>query len=432
MFLACVFILLAANEAHPQKVWTLQNCLQFSKKNNLTIQQHHYEKEKSRLRLEKTKNKFLPVVDARWRSANNWGFLIDPSTNILDRKFNFGNLASINANWDLFNGQNTSHITRLRSQELAVDQYTYETSINTIALQITQLYLQALLSHEQVKIAKQRLLQLQNQLKQLQQQLTRGVINKRDVLNIQSQLASEELQVIYAENGLDKAIFNLMQLIGLHQESLIQISMVEMPDSVLAIDYSAETFSADSQQNFSELKAAQMQVEATNTAVVIARNNKLPILSLNAQVATRTSSFQKEEFNTQLLSNFNQQIGFTFTVPIFNHFIQNNIAIAKLELESAKTTYHQVKAELQQQIFSATLDYKAAYRKFIASQLGYKALTEEFRFAEKQLQLGVITAIEYGEVRNRFFATQSELLQHKYECFFKLKILQYYQGKGLE
>jgi outer membrane protein len=416
----------------PQKVWTLQECLQFSKKNNLNIQQHYYEREKFHLRSNYTRGRFLPVVDGRWRSANNWGFLIDPSTNILDRRFNFGNLASINANWDIFNGQFTNAITRLRSHELAIAQYTYESAINTNGLQVTELYLQALLSHEQLKVAKLQILQLQKQQKLLQQQLAKGVSNKRDVLNIHSQLASEELQVVYAENRLEKAVFDLMHTIGLYQDSLIQISMIDIPDSLSVIYYSDETYSSDSEQNFSELKAAQAQVDIANTAVVVARNHQLPVLSLHAQLATRTSSFQKDEFNNQLRNNFNQQIGLTLVVPIFNYVTQNNIEIAKVELESAKISYHQVRAELKQQIFSAKLDYKAAYRKLIASQTGYKSLTEEYRFAEKQLQLGLITAIEYGEVRNRFFASQSEFLQNKYGCFFKLKILEYFQGKGLD
>jgi outer membrane protein len=81
---------------------------------------------------------------------------------------------------------------------------------------------------------------------------------------------------------------------------------------------------------------------------------------------------------------------------------------------------------------SATLEYKAAYRKWLASQSGFNALKEEFRFADKQFKLGLIDAIAFGDVRSRYFVAQSGLLQNRYDCLFKLKILQYYQGEPLQ
>ncbi|MGV3641251.1 MAG: TolC family protein, partial [Adhaeribacter sp.] len=144
------------------------------------------------------------------------------------------------------------------------------------------------------------------------------------------------------------------------------------------------------------------------------------------------SSAREEGFNNQLKANFNQQIGLNLTLPIFNNnLFQTNASLAKLETEQAKVAHRQIRQQVRQRILTAKLDFHAAYRKFLAAQTGYQALQEEFRFADRQLQLGLSSAIVFGEVRSRFFAAQSQLWQDRYDCLFKWKILQYYQGEAL-
>jgi outer membrane protein len=430
--LTLLVLLVMGLPAMAQQAWSLADCLAFSRKNNLAIQQQHFERGKNQLRLNASKRKFLPVVDSRWRSASNWGFLIDPSTNGLEHKFNFGNQFSLNANWDLFNGSASSHQTKVYSQELKAAEYSYESAVNTAALEVIYLYLQVLLSAEQHQGARQRVQQLKNQQDQVSRQVAKGVLNKRDLLNMESLLAAEDLNGVLAANNLEKARFTLMQTIGLRQDSLIQVAPMAVSDSLLAAGYRSMALPAVAEERFPEVKAAQSRVEAAQAGVLVVRNSKLPVLSLSSQLASRTSSAQEVEFNRQVQENLNKQIGLNFTIPIFNnHVTQANIDIAQLELESARVTYRQIREEVRQKILSATLDYKAAYRRFGAAQVGLQALKEEFRFAEKQLQLGLINAIAFGEVRSRFFAAQSQLLQDRYDCFFKWKILQYYQGQPL-
>ena len=80
---------------------------------------------------------------------------------------------------------------------------------------------------------------------------------------------------------------------------------------------------------------------------------------------------------------------------------------------------------------SALLDYKAAAKKYRVLQLQYNLLSEEHRYAAKMLELGGLNAMEYSVTRSRLVTAQSELVQAKYDCFFKQKTLDFYQGKPL-
>jgi outer membrane protein len=427
-----VLLLLSGFSAAGQQAWSLADCLDYSRKNNLVIRQQEYERAKYQLRVQATKKRFLPVIDSRWKSASNWGFLIDPSTNLLEREFNLGNQLSLNASMDLFNGSASGHQGRVYNQELRAAEYQYESAINDAALEVTYLYLQALLSTEQLQLAEQRVLELKIQHKKITRQVARGALSKRDVLNIQSLLATEEFNVVLAANSLEKARFTLMQTIGLRQDSLIRIAPVMVSDSVLTAAFTAVKLPAVPEAQFPEVKAGQALVEAAQANVLLLRNSKLPVVSLSSQFGSRTSSSQEAEFNAQLKKNFNQQLGLNLTIPILNNrVVQTNIDIAQLELESARVAQQQVQEEVRQRILSATLEYKAAHRKFISARLSFEALKEEFRFADRQLALGLSNAMAFAEVRSRFSVAQSELLQHKYDCLFKLKILRYYQGEPL-
>ena len=118
----------------------------------------------------------------------------------------------------------------------------------------------------------------------------------------------------------------------------------------------------------------------------------------------------------------------SLVVPIFNNNqYRNNMAVAQLELAAAQAAYRQTAEDCKQRLFVAALDYQAAYRKFGAAQRGYRAALEENHFAAKELQLGPIGAVDYGEVQARLATAASELLQNKYDCYFKLQMWEQYK-----
>lgn len=80
------------------------------------------------------------------------------------------------------------------------------------------------------------------------------------------------------------------------------------------------------------------------------RYAKLPVLSVGAQWATRTSNFQKEAVGTQLRSNLNQQAGINLTVPAFNNLYRTDFALAKLAQTVAQVAYLQVRENVKQRV----------------------------------------------------------------------------------
>ena len=194
--LLCLF----ARDASGQKRWTFAECLAFARTNNNQIRQAGVTQDKGVVQLRAAKNLILPVVDARVRTASNWGFIIDPSTNVLSNSFNLGNQASLNANLDLFKGFANVNQTRLRTQELTTANYGYQVSINSVSLEVAYSFLQVLLAQEQLNSSQQRSVYLAKQQQKVKAQVDKGVLNRRTLLNLRSLVAAEDLLSVYATN----------------------------------------------------------------------------------------------------------------------------------------------------------------------------------------------------------------------------------------
>ena len=59
------------------------------------------------------------------------------------------------------------------------------------------------------------------------------------------------------------------------------------------------------------------------------------------------------------------------------------------------------------------------------------ALQESFNYAERKFEVGLTTAVEFNDSKNKLAKASSELLQAKYDYIYKTKILNFYQGNSL-
>jgi len=61
----------------------------------------------------------------------------------------------------------------------------------------------------------------------------------------------------------------------------------------------------------------------------------------------------------------------------------------------------------------------------------YANSEEAYRYTEEKFKVGMATALELEEARNRLFESQSGMISAKYVFIFYSKILDFYQGKEI-
>ena len=59
-------------------------------------------------------------------------------------------------------------------------------------------------------------------------------------------------------------------------------------------------------------------------------------------------------------------------------------------------------------------------------------MEEAFRYAEQRYEAGIVNFVDYNAAKTRLTTAQSDLLQAKFECIFRTKILDFYNGQPIK
>jgi outer membrane protein len=130
--------------------------------------------------------------------------------------------------------------------------------------------------------------------------------------------------------------------------------------------------------------------------------------------------------------NLSKSVGFNLTIPIFNGWsAKTNISHAKINVEQSRLTLELTKKALYKSVQQASADAMAAYKKYLANDKSVQALQEAFTYNDQKFNLGLISAYDYLLSKNNLAKAQADLLQAKYDYIFRIKILDFYQGKPL-
>jgi outer membrane protein len=406
-------------------------------KNNLQIKQSAYNKEISKKSLEQSYANTLPTINGFATHTYNFGQTIDPFTNQFASQQVRSNSLGLNGQLVLFGGLQNVH--SIQQNKLA---YTASNVSNQAALTLQQ---------------RNRIEKLYNV----------GSVAKSALLDIEAQLALEELQVVNSENQVNMSYLNLKQLLELDANANMQLEKPEIASMEAYMPpQTANGIYETSLENMPEIKSAEYKYVSSKKKLAAAKGSISPRLTLSGNYGSGYSGLQKEitgvsvtgidtigftgsgdfvyqptytfetqskSFNDQLRDNVNRSVGFTLTIPIFNGWTaKTNIGVAKLNMQGNELALEQTKRQLQKNVQTAHADVLAAFQKYRASNKSFNAFKESFTYAQSRFEQGVSNSIEFNDTKNKLIKAESELLQAKYDLLFKIKILDFYQGKPIE
>ena len=466
MLRTVILFLFSGLLAHGQSRWTLQQCIDYAKAHNIGLKQAGITNAINKNNATQSYANSLPSVNAGMSHIYNFGQTIDRFTNQFARGTVLSQNFYLSANlvlWSGFSQYNTiksTHYNYLSGVEQSKQQE-YDLTIN-----VANAYIGAIFSEELLKISKNQFEVTQAQLEQTLKLVNAGAAAKSVEYDIRAQLANEELNITTAENNLQLSLLSLRQIMNLDSVSGFGI---EQPP--IDIDANA-IIAADVQQiyetalrNMPSIRSGEYAILSAEKNLAAARGRVSPVLSLTGNMGTGTSGLAKDILNArisgydpvgftsagdtvfsprlayetrttpfydQFRHNVNKSFGFTLNIPLFNG-LQTHTAVknAKLSAYNTKLSQDLVKQTLYQDIARAYADAKAALNKYHASSASLNAANESFKYAQIKFSTGTISSIDFIASKNRLFAAESNLLQSKYDYIFKMKVLDFFQGKPL-
>ncbi|MEI7498982.1 MAG: TolC family protein [Bacteroidota bacterium] len=458
--------------SHPglsQKIWTLEDCINYALENNLDINKQLLTVQSNKDALLQSGLGMLPNLNANGTNVWNFGQTIDQYTNTFATNTVRSNNFYIASNLTLFGGLQKLNTLKENKINLLASRYDLDVIKNSISLAVAGFYLDILFNLELLDVAKGQLRVTTAEVERIQKKVDAGSSAKGDLLNIQAQKATEQLTVVDAENRLYISNLSLQQLIDLPVTRDFRIEEPQLkPVQAPKEKISADIIFEHAVKTRPEIKSAELRVESAQKRLAIARGYIQPTLSLSGSWGTGYSgaamqvdqsvpadtvwfpigitqqskdlvlmpeisrSYQVKPFEEQLKDNSNQSVGFYLNIPIFNGW-QGRTAInqAKLQKSQAELDLGITTRDLRKLIEQSFADATSSLQKFNASQEKVNAQSEAFKYAQQKFDVGVMTSFDYNTSKKDLTKAESDLLQAKYDFIFKTTILDFYMGNPI-
>lgn len=432
------FLLVISGSIFAQKVYTLEECIQYALDNNIRIKQSMLDVSTGEINIRESKLDLLPSANASLSHSYGWGRSLDQATYTFVDKQTMQSYFNVNSDLTLFGGLQKINTMKQRQAEYLAAKYNSDKIRNDVSLGVAGYYLQILFSGELVNNAKQQLGVTKQQIERTRKLVDAGTLAKGSLLEIQAQGANEEVSLVQAENQLNLAYLDLLQLLELPAGTDMQIDIPKLgisdAPSILPVD---AIFNV-AQEIMPEIKSAEFNTESSFRALAIAKGSRIPSLSMSGAYGTSYSdqilnlNGDKKPFNDQFNDNRNITLAFRLNIPIFNGYqINSYVGRAKLNYESANYNLELAHNTLRKNIETAYSDAVAAYASYSAREKSLNSLRESFKYTEEKFNVGMVNAIDYNVAKNQLSRAESDLLSGKYDYIFKLKILDFYLGKTI-
>lgn len=464
--------------AQSDSTWTLEECVKYALENNLNVQRTELSVENNEAILKQDRLSRLPSLNAGLSNSWRWGRSIDPTTNGFTTERINSNGLNANSSITLYNGNRQVNTVRQSEKLAEASHYDLEKSKNDVALNVAGAYLNVLFSREQLANAQTQLKTTKAQRDMTQKKVDAGALPITNLLDLEAQQSSNEVEVINQQNNLDLALLQLKQYLQIPADEPFSVDVpdIDISEYKLQVGSAGEVYQkALSTQP--EIRSADLNVESADLGVKIAKGAHIPSLSANGQVYTNYSSTQDYDgrqvpngekilvtdqtigylandptqkvvaapyeingYDTkdgypipdQWLDNRSWSLGFSISIPIFNGYqISTAVQRAKIQQDVSKINAKETRNVLRQNVETAYTNARAAAKVLDAAEKQVSALEESFRATEKSYNLGAVNFVDYQVASNNLFKAKSDLVRAKYDFIFKIKVLDFYLGNPI-
>jgi outer membrane protein len=464
-----VFLLLSmVFQASGQQFWSLEDCIHYAMENNIQIKQSVLNTEYNQNQLQQTRLGQIPNLNGSANYTYSWGRALDQTTYQFtqDQQINSVSMG-LRSSVNLFSGLQVRNTIAQNKLDLMASYENVEKVKNDISLNIAAAYLLILFNKEIVNVTHSQMEITGQQVERTRKMVDAGKLAEGSYLEIRAQYAAEELNLVNAENQLAISMLNLQQMLDLPIDTAFDVFIPELaaPEADPIVMNATEVYRI-AEQEMPEIRGAELAMESSEKTLAIAKGSRSPQLYLSANYNTGFSDIREQvievgpptqfpigetasgeavlsypqeipvygayPFFEQIRDNTSAGVGLGLSIPIFNGWqVNTSIANARISLENSRLELQSRKLALYASIHQAYADALAALKKFKATEQALVSMEESFKYTEKKFEVGLVNTVDYNTSKNQLTATQSDLLQAKYDFIFRIKILNFYRGEPI-
>lgn len=450
----------------PQEI-TFDEALRLGLERNTTLRQATNAAEASDLAVSQARATFLPDLSASVSPTQRYGLSFDQTTGRLEQESTQSLDASVSASVNLFNGFRDQASLAQSHVRAEASEHSLERTRQDVLFNVANQFLQVLLGSELVGIQRENLAADSVQLRQIEQLVEAGARARADVLQQEAQVAQRELSLLQAEADLEVAKTRLVQILQLDpfgNYTFVAPSLDAVPLTESA--YDLETLLTAALDRRDDLRAQELQIEAAEAGVRVARGGYYPTVNLFASYGSGYSSLAQRfvgeptsipvttsdgepilvgsepltfdgprrvedtPFSDQFFTdNRGGSIGLRVNIPIFDRFVTRaQVQRARLDAENERIRLDDLRQDVALQVRQGWLDYQNAAKQLDVTARQLTAASAALDAERERYDLGVSTLTELTQARARLVEAQSARAQAVARFIFQQKLLDYAIG----
>lgn len=463
-----LLLLCGVNLKAQDKVWTLQECIEYALENNISVKQSELDLEASQTDVSDAIGNILPSINASASNSWNTGLTQNVTTGILQTQTTRNFSGNITAGLTLFDGlRNFKQLQRAKMARMA-NKYNLELMQDNIALTVANAYLQVLISKESLNIINSQNEVTKKQLLRTQELVDAGALPAGDLLEIKATNANEQQRIIVAKNNIKIAKVNLAQLLLLEDYDsfdVVEETGFSVSGEEILLQPVGEIIS-NAKENRFEIKLAEQNKDIAEKDVEISKGAYWPTLGAFFNYNTRESGFGQVQnggldpdnptrdigfvestgevvvapnmttalgpplpFVEQLYLNDGISFGVQLNIPILNGFSTRN-TIKRSQINARRSEYQleQARLDLESNVYQAYVDAEGSLEAYQAAMVALDAQEQAYAYATERYDVGLTNSFEFSQAKVRLENAQSEAINAKYDYIFNIKVLELYFG----
>lgn len=420
--------------------WNLQTCINYALQQNITIRKNRLNAESAEVDVKTAKAALFPSLTASVsqrivnRPNSQTNTIID-GDNITSSqsKTSYNGSYGIDANWTLYNGSKRLNTLKQQRMNNRIAELGVAESENTIEESITQIYVQILYAAEAVKVNEATLDVSRAECERARALLAAGSIARSDLAQLEAQVSTDKYQLVTAQATLQDYKLQLKQLLELDGEKEMTLYIPTLGDENVLSPLPSKTDVYRSALTLRpEIEAGRLNVKASELDINIARSGYIPTISLSAGIGSTNTNGNDFTFGEQIKQNWNNSLGVTVSVPIFNNRqTKSAVQKAKIQKQNSELDLLDNQKNLYKTIEGLWLDANSAQQRYVAAIEKLRSTQTSYDLIQEQFNLGMKNTVELLTEKNNLLNAQQETLQAKYMAILNTQLLKFYQGEQI-
>lgn len=433
-----IFLLMVASAPKAQSAtqtsagWTLQQCIDYAKQHNISINTQRLDQQATAQDLAAAKGARIPSLNGAVGNTFTHASNDAHGNGDLVSQLSSSGTYALNSSLVLWNDNTISNTIRQKDLLFQSAGLSVLQQENNITIRIAQAYLDVLLARENLHYIENLVVTSDSLVRQGQLFYDAGSIAKAALLQLQAQLAGDKFTLVQTQNAVRQNTLVLKQLLQLPSSTDFDVAQPQQLQ-VNSMLYPLTEVQQAALANFPDTRIGQLGVDIAALGISNAKAANKPVLKATGALGSGYTDILSnpvsahQNYFTQTGNNFYQAIGLTLSIPIFSQRIN------KTNLEKSRIAYNQARYDLQntqlvltQAVEQAYLTAQNGLQSYTAASEQLQAATESYRIGNEAFRLGSIDTYALQQQRNQYLQAVQSYTQARYSAILEQKLYGFY------